>query len=98
MDYLLIRLAVSIVGDTTDVDIPHATGEQVLQSGLNIVYGLAATIAIIVIIIGGIMYATSAGEPGNITKAKNMILYSVVGLVVVISAFAVTYFVLGRFG
>ena len=94
----LRTLAVTLVdGGSTDIDIPGLTGEQVLQNGLNIAYFLAGTIAIIVIIIGGIMYATSGGNSGSVTKAKNMILYSVVGLVLVIAAWAITNFVIVNF-
>lgn len=98
MNSLLLKLAVTLVGDNkTNVNIPSLTGAQVLHNGLNIAYFLAGTIAVIVIIIGGIMYATSAGNSGNVTKAKNMLLYSVVGLVIVIAAYAITNFVIVRF-
>jgi glucose uptake protein GlcU len=98
MNNLLTKLAATLVGDnSTTVNIPSLTGAQVLQNGLNIAYFLAGTIAVIVIIIGGIMYVTSAGNSGNITKAKNMLLYSVVGLVIIIAAYAITNFVVVRF-
>ena len=94
----LRTLAVTLVdGGSTDIDIPKLTSEQVLQNGLNLAYFLAGTVAVIVIILGGIMYATSAGNSGGVTKAKNMILYSIVGLVVVIIAWAVTNFIITTF-
>lgn len=94
----LRTLAVTLVdGGSTDIDIPKLTSEQVLQNGLNLAYFLAGTVAVIVIIIGGIMYATSAGNSGGVTKAKNMILYSIVGLVVVIIAWAITNFIITTF-
>jgi hypothetical protein len=49
------------------------------------------------IVIGGIKYTTSNGDSSAITSAKNTILYSVVGLVVAILAFAIVNFVLGAF-
>lgn len=99
MDRLLIQLAQSLsAGTGTDqVNIPKITADQVLHNGLNIVYFLAGVIAVIVIIVGGITYATSAGDSSSVTKAKNMILYAVVGLAVVLSAFFITNFVVGRF-
>lgn len=77
--------------------IPELTGDQVLQNGLNVAYFVAGIIAVIVLIVGGIMYSTSAGDQANVTKAKNLILYAVVGLVVILSAWAITNFVIGRF-
>lgn len=99
MNTFLANLAATLVdgGTGSDVNIPALSGNDVVHNALNIAYSLGATIAIIVIIIGGITYATSAGESGGITKAKNMILYAVIGLVVIIAAFAVTNFVITRF-
>lgn len=77
--------------------VVELTGEQLLQNGLNIAYFVAGIIAVITIIIGGITYATSGGDSGKVSKAKNMIIYSVAGLVVILVAFAITSFVIGRF-
>ena len=43
------------------------------------------------------MYITSAGNTDRIKTAKNAILYSVIGLVVVITAFIITRYVIGVF-
>ncbi|HEY8992706.1 MAG TPA: hypothetical protein VIM37_02540 [Candidatus Microsaccharimonas sp.] len=97
MDKLLIQLALSAGKGPDQVNIPLISADDVLKNGLNIVYFLAGVIAVIVIIVGGITFATSAGNSAGITKAKNMILYAVVGLIVVLGAFAITNFVIGRF-
>jgi len=81
-----------------DVNIPNTlSSDEILQNALNIAYFVAGIIAVITIIVGGIMYATSQGEAGNVTKAKNLILYAVIGLVVVLAAWTITSFVLGSF-
>jgi len=95
MKYILLQLAQTI--DATDSNIPTLTSSEVVTNTLNLAYFLAGIIAVIVIIVGGIMYTTSAGNAGSVTKAKNMILFSVIGLVVILSAFALTNFVIGRF-
>lgn len=77
--------------------IPQLTGEQLLQNGLNIAYFMAGTLAVIVIIIAGLNYVTSGGDTGKVTKAKNMLTYAIVGLVIVLVAFSITNFVIGRF-
>lgn len=53
-------------------------------------------VSVIVIIIGGIMYITSAGDPGRAKKAKDTIMYAVIGLVVAIMAYAIVDFVIRR--
>lgn len=77
-----------------DVDgVYRVPAESILSNGLNIFYFVAGIASVIVIIIAGYMYATSAGNPQTTSKAKNAILYSVIGLVVIIFAFAITHFI-----
>ncbi len=61
---------------------------------LNVIVGVVGVIAVAVIIIGGIFYAISQGDAAKITRAKNTILYGVVGLVISLLAFAIVNFVL----
>lgn len=62
---------------------------------INMVFGLIGIIAVIMIIIGGVNYTLSQGDSTKVQKAKNTILYGVIGLVVVLLAFAIVNFVLG---
>ena len=79
-------------------NVYKVNADTVLSSLLNSVYYMLGIAAIISIIVGGIMYATSAGDSTAITKAKNIILYAIIGLVVAIMAFTITGFVIGRVG
>ena len=47
------------------------------------------------IILGGVTYVTSNGDAAKLAKAKNTIIYSVIGLVIALLAFAIVNFVLG---
>lgn len=76
-------------------NIPEITPERVLGNALNIFYFVTGIVAVVVIIVAGFFYVTSQGKPANITRAKDAILYSVIGLVVVMIAFAITHFVVG---
>ena len=60
---------------------------------VNAVVGALAMVAVIIIIIGGVNYMTSAGDAGKVKKAKDTILYGVIGLVVCVLAFAIVNFV-----
>ncbi len=64
---------------------------------LSAVYGVVGIIAVVMIILGGISYATSQGDPGKVKKGKDTILYGIIGLVIVLLAFAITNFVLTNF-
>lgn len=77
--------------------IVNMTGEELLANALNLTYFIAGIVAVIVIIVAGILYVTSSGDPAKVTKAKNTITYAVVGLVIILVAFTITGFVTGRF-
>lgn len=64
---------------------------------VNILLFLLGAIAVIMIVIGGIRYATSNGDQSAITSAKNTILYAVIGLIVAIMAYAIVNFVIQSF-
>ena len=50
-------------------------------------------ISVIMLIVGGIKYATSAGDSNKVTSAKNTIMYAIIGLAVAVLAFAIVGFV-----
>ena len=62
----------------------------------NIFTFVAGSIAVIMIVVGGVRYTTSGGDEKNVKAAKNTILYSIVGLVVVMLAYAIVNFVLQK--
>lgn len=79
-----------------DVGIPKiAATPAAMNAILNQVYMWAGIIAVVVIIIAGYIYTTSAGDPAKTKRAKDAILYAVIGLVVIILAFTITQFVIG---
>lgn len=63
---------------------------------MNVVYLVAGMVAVLVIVVAGFMFITSRGDMNAIAKAKNALLYAVIGLVVVLLAFVITQFILGR--
>lgn len=100
MNDFLLRLAITTGTDpnsTTSVNIPTTNESELLANGLNLVYFIAGAVAVITIVIAGIMYTSSMGDAGRVTKAKNLLTYSIIGLVVILIAFTVTNFVIGRF-
>jgi len=90
-------LAVTIQGGGSGtVNIPTVSGQSLVTNGLNIVYYVLGAVAVVMIILSGYQYLTSNGEPEKAKKAMQSILYAIIGLVVVIGAFAITNFVFGR--
>ncbi len=60
---------------------------------MNAIVGIVSVLAVVVIVIGAILFVTSTGEAAKTTRARNTILYGVVGLVISLLAFAIVSFV-----
>ena len=87
--------------DRNDICAPNAlqcntVGASSIQTALQIAFGIAGAIAVIIIIIAGLRYTISSGNPQEASKAKNAILYAVIGLVVCILGVAIIRFVITR--
>lgn len=68
----------------------------ILKNVINVMLYLAGAIAVLVIVVGGIRYITSDGDPASANKAKNTIIYALVGLVVAVMSYSIVNFVIGR--
>ena len=67
-----------------------------VQVIINVILSVLGIVTVIMIILGGVQYTTSAGDPAKVTKAKNTIMYGVIGLVIALLAFAIVNFVLAN--
>jgi hypothetical protein len=75
--------------DSNDLGKARST-KEILQSIVKWLLSLVGTIAVISLIYGGFLYVTSQGEENQTEKAKNIILYSVIGIIIIgISAIVV---------
>lgn len=69
---------------------------DIIQNIINTLLYASGIIAVLIIIIGGITYALSAGDQSKITTAKNTIFYAIIGLIVAALSFAIVNFVIAR--
>jgi hypothetical protein cdiviTM7_00627 len=77
------------------------TGETqvngIIKTIVEVLLTAVGVISIIMIVIGGIMFALSSGDAQKAAKARNTVLYAVVGLAVSLFASAIVNFVFNRF-
>lgn len=62
---------------------------------INVFMGLLGIIAVVIVLIGGFMWMTSGGDEDKTKKARGLIFAGVVGLAIILSAFAIARFVIG---
>ena len=88
---VLTRLLASVV----DISgLPHTSTDGAVDNILGIVFSITASIALLMIVIGGFRYILSRGDPNGMAQAKNTIIYALVGLFITMAAYAIVTFVI----
>ena len=70
---------------------------DIIETIVRVMLFVIGAISVIMIIVGGIRYTISQGDSGKLTTAKHTIMYSIVGLLVAIFAYAIVSFIVDRF-
>ena len=70
---------------------------KVVGSVINVALSLVGLIFLILMVYGGYLWLTSRGDEGQIDKSKEIIRAAIIGLVIVMSAYAITVLVTSRF-
>ncbi len=70
--------------------------DSLIKTVVNILTAVVGVLAVIMIIVSGAKYITSAGDSGKITSAKNTLVYALIGLIIVALAQIVVKFVLQK--
>ena len=90
---------VSFLNETDAGSLGLATGETDLYAGISkiVAYILQflGLIAVIIILYGGFIWMTSAGNEEKVSKAKSTITAGLIGLIIIILAWAISTFVIG---
>jgi TRAP-type C4-dicarboxylate transport system permease small subunit len=76
-------------------NLPQAKSSD-LKSILNIVLAVMGALAFLMLIIAGLRYTLSEGNPTSVADSKRMIIYTLVGLVIIALAATIVNFVVSR--
>ncbi|MFA5133379.1 MAG: hypothetical protein WC459_01040 [Patescibacteria group bacterium] len=68
---------------------------EIVGSIISIGLSLLGIIFLILMIYGGALWMTSYGNEQKVTKAKDLIISAVIGLIITLAAYAITNFVVG---
>ena len=74
-----------------------AGDNSLFKTVTNVLLFLIGAVSVIMLVIGGLRYTLSNGDSTQVTNAKNTILYSIVGIVVALLAYAIVNFVVTSF-
>ena len=82
-------------------DLAHGSGmpsqltsaDGALTNITNTILRAIGLIAVIMLVFGGFKYIISGGDSAKVASAKNTIIYAIIGLIIVILAYAIVNFV-----
>lgn len=81
------------IGDSTKRPL-----SDVIGMGISTALSLVGMIFMVLMIYGGYLWMTAKGEEEQVKKAQKIVIESVIGLVIVLSAYAITLLVTTRLG
>jgi 4-hydroxybenzoate polyprenyltransferase len=73
------------------------TLEGGISAILTVALSFLGVIFLLLMIFGGILWMTARGNEKNVDRAKTIIFDSIIGLVIIIAAYAITFFVTSVF-
>lgn len=84
----------------TPVEIENygpSSGEELAKLVIKYIWSAIEIAALIFLLVGGVMYITSAGNEGQVDKAKKTIFYAIIGLIVGLLSYILVDFIIGYF-
>jgi Zn-dependent protease with chaperone function len=97
---LLLPLAAFAGGINTGIEFGTGTGlstrdvREVVARIINVAMGLLGIVAVVIILAGGFMWMTAAGNEEKVEKAKKLIFSGIIGLAIILTSFAIAQFVI----
>jgi hypothetical protein len=87
----------SITGTDCSTGLPKVSGgTPELQQILQIVFGISAALAVLFVVIGALRFVVSDGDPQDSARARNTIIYALIGLLIALAAEAIVSFALNK--
>lgn len=100
-----IAMAQSDSLNVNDLGVGAVQGSIKLGSGdvrqtaariINVALGFLGIIAVVIVLLGGFKYMIAGGNEEKTTEAKKLIVSGIIGLAIILSAWAITSFVISR--
>lgn len=78
-----------VVGAGTEQDLPTLIGNFI-----NVFLSVLGIIFVVLIVYAGFLYMTAGGDDDGVKKAKKLLSQAIIGLVIIVAAYAISNFVI----
>ncbi|MFA4845830.1 MAG: pilin [Patescibacteria group bacterium] len=82
------------VGSSIGTAGTSATLPELIGNAINVLLSVLGIIFVVLVVYAGFLYLTAAGEDEKVKKAKKLLTQSVIGLVIIIAAYAISSYVI----
>lgn len=79
-----------------NASVTEGTLSETVGKIIRAVLGLLGTIFLALTVYAGVLWLTAAGDEGKVEKAMGILKTGVIGLVIILAAYAITFFVLSN--
>mgnify|MGYP001573437505 CR=1 FL=1 len=79
-----------------DIKLGAGDVRQTAARLINVALGFLGIIAVVIVLIGGFKYMVSGGNEEKTADARRLIVSGIIGLAIILSAWAITSFVISR--
>ncbi|MFH1412598.1 MAG: pilin [bacterium] len=80
-----------------DIGLGKKDPREIASNIIQILLGLLGIIAVVIILIGGFKWMTASGNEDQVATAKKLLGAGVIGLLIVLAAWALAMFIISRF-
>jgi len=89
----VLSLAVENLPQLSSTSLTTSSVSKVVDTIFNWIFGIVSTLTVLIFVLAGFYFVTAQGDPEKVGKAKQMMIYGVIGVVVMIIAKAIPYFI-----
>lgn len=93
----LASAQINVGNGTTGTNLSNKSIGTLLGVILNYLLGFVGILAILGFVVSGIFYLTAAGDEDQVAKAKSIMMYSIIGVIVAVIGFIVVTALKGIF-
>ncbi len=97
-----LAISNSLNGAANDVDsiatkaglTNAASLPTIIGNTISVLLGLLGIVFVVLVVYAGFLYLTSNGEETNVKKAKKLLTQAIIGLIIIVSAYAISSYVI----
>jgi hypothetical protein len=81
----------------SEIGLGQSSVKTVITTVVRVILGFLGIILVILILYGGFIWMTAAGDPGKVDKAKKILTNAVIGVIIVLASYGIANFIISRF-